>query len=79
MNEEKIDHPPHYGGADDPFECIKVLEAWLTPEQLAGFLIGNLVKYVNRHGKKGVAVEDLKKARWYLDRLINRMETKTNG
>lgn len=69
MASELIDHPQHYGGADNPYEAIKVIEAW----QL-GFNLGNAVKYVSRAGKKGDALEDLKKARWYLDREISRLE-----
>lgn len=56
---EKIDHPAHYGGADDPYEAIKVIEAWGL-----GFCLGNTVKYIAREGKKGAPIEDLKKARW---------------
>lgn len=64
---EKVDHPAHYGGADDPFEAIKVIEAWD-----AGFNIGSVLKYLRRAGRKAGAdiVDDLKKARWYLDREI---------
>ena len=62
---ETIDHPPHYGGSDNPYEAIKVIEAWSL-----GFCLGNAVKYISRAGKKGDAIEDLKKARWYLDREI---------
>jgi hypothetical protein len=64
-----VDHPPHYGGADDPFEAIKVIEAW----QL-GFHLGNVVKYLSRAGKKGTTLTDIKKARWYLDRYIALLE-----
>jgi hypothetical protein len=60
-----VEHPAHYGGADNPYEAIKVIEAWGL-----GFNLGNTVKYVSRAGKKGSAVEDLEKARWYLDREI---------
>lgn len=67
--EETVDHPPHYGGADNPYEAIKVIEAWGL-----GFHLGNAVKYIARAGKKGAALEDLKKARWYLDRLIASLE-----
>lgn len=63
-----IDHPAHYGG-DTAYEAIKVIEAWGL-----GFHLGNAVKYVCRAGKKGDAVVDLKKARWYLDREISRLE-----
>jgi hypothetical protein len=66
-----ITHPPHYGGEDDPYEAIKVIEAWKL-----GFHLGNLLKYVNRAGKKGDALEDLKKAQWYLNREISNLEKK---
>lgn len=66
---EKVDHPAHYGGKDNPYEAIKVIEAWAL-----GFSLGNCVKYIARAGKKGSMLEDLKKARWYLDREITRME-----
>lgn len=74
--EEKIEHPPHYGGADNPYETIKVLEAWFTPEQYAGFCVGNALKYLSRAGKKaGESREtDLKKAQWYLNRFLSRPE-----
>lgn len=64
-----VDHPSHYGGADNPYEAIKVIEAWNL-----GFNLGNSVKYISRAGKKGDRIEDLRKARWYLDREISNME-----
>lgn len=70
---EAVNHPAHYGGADNPYEAIKVIEAW----QL-GFCLGNTVKYISRAGKKGDVIEDLKKARWYLDREISTREA-ANG
>ncbi len=62
-----VEHPPHYGGADNPYEAIKVIEAWGLD-----FALGNAVKYIARAGKKDASklVEDLKKARWYLERAI---------
>ena len=66
---EAVDHPPHYGGADNPYEAIKVIEAWKL-----GFCLGNAIKYISRAGKKGPLVQDLKKARWYLDREIASLE-----
>ena len=63
-----IDHPPHYGG-DTTYEAIKVIEAWGL-----NFALGNAVKYISRAGKKGDALEDLRKSRWYIDREIARME-----
>ena len=66
---EAVNHPAHYGGGDNPYEVIKVIDAW----QL-GFCLGNTVKYIARHSKKGAAIEDLKKARWYLDHEIAKLE-----
>lgn len=66
---EAVNHPEHYGGGDNPYEAIKVIEAWGL-----GFCLGNAIKYIARAGKKGSKCEDLKKARWYLDREINNME-----
>jgi len=62
---EAVNHPAHYGGADNPYEAIKVIEAWGL-----GFCLGNTVKYISRAGKKDALLQDLKKARWYLDREI---------
>jgi hypothetical protein len=67
----ETNHPTHYGGADNLYETIKVVEAWGL-----GFCLGNAVKYISRAGKKGDALEDLKKARWYLDREITALESR---
>lgn len=68
---DAVNHPSHYGGQDNPYEAIKVIEAWGL-----GFCLGNTVKYISRAGKKSAAteLEDLKKARWYLDRAIQQQE-----
>lgn len=68
---EAVNHPAHYGGADNPYEAIKVIEAW----QLT-FCLGTAVKYFARAGKKDPTkeIEDLEKARWYLDREIQRLK-----
>ncbi len=66
-----VEHPAHYGGAAAPYEAIKVIEAWGL-----GFCLGNAVKYIARAGKKPGAdlLDDLRKARWYVDREIGRLE-----
>jgi hypothetical protein len=69
---EAINHPRHYGG-DTTYEAIKVIEAWEL-----GFCLGNTLKYICRFGKKGSTVDDLKKALWYLDREIQRLEKKAD-
>ncbi len=73
MSDEKVDHPQHYGGADNPYEAIKVIEAWGLH---ASFCLGNTIKYLARAGKKNGedTLVDLRKARWYLDWEIERRE-----
>jgi hypothetical protein len=73
---EAINHPPHYGGADNPYEAIKVIRAWGL-----GFSLGNALKYMARAGKKDPAkhIEDLKKAAWYLAEEIMHLEAQANG
>lgn len=66
---EAVNHPAHYGGEDDPYEVIKVAEAWGFDKNAYLF---NVLKYIRR--EKGHTLEDLKKARFYLDRLIARLE-----
>lgn len=64
---DAINHPPHYARAEH--ELIDVIESWGL-----GFHLGNVVKYIARAGMKGAALEDLKKASWYLSRYIEMME-----
>lgn len=76
---EKVDHPQHYGGKDNPYEAIKVIEAWNL-----GFNLGNTVKYISRAGKKvkspeesrSKEIEDLEKAIWYLQREVENLKEK---
>jgi hypothetical protein len=64
-----VNHPQHYGGANNPYEAIKVIEAWEL-----GFNLGNCLKYISRAGKKGDTLEDLEKAKWYLEREISKLK-----
>lgn len=66
--EDVVNHPVHYG-AGSPYECIKVLQEWMPPEEFKGFLRGNVIKYLCRSEKKN-GTEDLKKAQWYLNKLV---------
>lgn len=70
---EYVDHPSHYGGEDDPYECIKVIEAWGLDKN---FDLGTALRYICRAGEKpdNPVLQDLKKARWYLDREIKKLE-----
>jgi hypothetical protein len=65
---ETVNHPAHYGGAENPFEVIKVLEAWLTREEFIGALKFNVIKYQARARNKN-GDEDLAKAAWYANYL----------
>lgn len=67
-----VNHPAHYGrGANDPYETIKVIEAWGL-----GFHLGNALKYISCAGKKdsGKEIEDLEKAKFYLSRHIDNLK-----
>jgi hypothetical protein len=67
---EMVNHPQHYGGENNPYEVIKVIDAWEL-----GFCLGNTVKYISRAGKKDTKkeLEDLKKALWYFQHHINKI------
>jgi hypothetical protein len=64
---EAVNHPSHYNAGK--IEVIDAIDDWKLD-----FNAGNVVKYVARHQHKANPLEDLKKARWYLDRLIERTE-----
>jgi hypothetical protein len=66
----RIDHPSHYR-QDSGHEAIDVIEAWGL-----NFNLGNTVKYISRNGIKDPErqIEDLEKARWYLDREIKNLK-----
>lgn len=65
---DRVNHPSHYTTHPSGIECIDVVEHM-------GFNLGNAVKYVWRAGRKTAdPVEDLEKARWYLDREIARLK-----
>ena len=68
---ELVNHPTHYGGGNNPYEAIKVIEAWSLD-----FHLGNTVKYIARAGIKNAdtELEDLKKALWYLNRKVEQLE-----
>lgn len=69
---EQVNHPQHYSfGKDNIYEAIKVIEAWELD-----FHLGNTVKYISRAGKKEAdkELQDLKKALWYLQRKVDKLE-----
>ena len=68
---EKVNHPQHYGGADDPYEVIKVMEAWLTFEEFVGACKFNAFKYFARAKKKDDEDENYAKGTWYANYLTD--------
>lgn len=63
-----VNHPSHY--ETGKFECIEVMEEALGRDVVKGFCIGNAFKYLYRAKRKN-GLEDLKKAQWYLNRVIS--------
>tara|TARA_R110002020_G_scaffold103344_2_gene242021 strand:+ start:3319 stop:3558 length:240 start_codon:yes stop_codon:yes gene_type:complete len=72
---DMVNSPPHYNTGN--IECIEAIKESMTPEAFKGYLKGNIQKYIWRYeAKKGV--EDLEKAQWYLNKLIETLKnTKT--
>ena len=68
-DEENVNHPKHYGGKDNIYEAIKVIEAWDL-----SFNLGNVVKYISRAGKKDAIIQELEKAQFYLNREISNLK-----
>ena len=68
---DQVNHPEHYGGGDNPYEAIKIIEALNL-----NFHLGNTLKYISRAGKKEPekVLQDLRKAAWYLNREIENRE-----
>tara|TARA_R110000868_G_scaffold71845_1_gene209928 strand:- start:719 stop:940 length:222 start_codon:yes stop_codon:yes gene_type:complete len=66
--EDLVNSPSHY--ASGTVECIDAIEASLTDEAFRGYLKGNIQKYIWRYEEKCNSLQDLRKAEWYLKRLI---------
>ena len=69
---DPVNHPSHY--ASSTIECIEAIKASMTHEAFCGYLKGNVQKYLWRYEKKVAPVEDIKKASWYITRLIEEVE-----
>lgn len=67
---DPVNNPSHYTSDKSGIDCIEITENW-------DFLLGNTLKYMWRHGKKSTSdsIEDLEKARWYLDRKIKKLKS----
>ena len=71
-NEDVVNEPSHYKAGN--IEAIDAIEASMSKDEFKGYLKGNVMKYMWSYNYKGKPVEDLKKAKWYIDRLIQEME-----
>jgi Protein of unknwon function (DUF3310) len=69
---DHVNHPSHYKLGN--VEVIDAIESWCL-----GFHLGNAVKYIARADHKGKRLEDLQKARWYLDREISNLKDRKSG
>ena len=69
---DPVNHPKHYTEHPSGVECIEITEHM-------NFCVGNAIKYLWRAGLKGEQVEDLRKARWYIDREIARILNNDGG
>lgn len=69
---DNVNHPEHYNSHPSGVECIEITEHF-------NFCLGNAVKYIWRASLKGKEVEDLRKARWYIDREISRILNEKNN
>lgn len=71
MENNEVNKPSHYSSGE--IECIDAIQASMSEEAFKGFLKGNVMKYIWRYEKKVNPKQDLEKARWYLDKLIEQL------
>jgi hypothetical protein len=73
--DDLVNRPAHY--TQGRFEAIDVIEDAIehAPDPASGFLLGNTLKYLLRAWLKGNTIQDLSKAKWYLNRLIDHLES----
>jgi hypothetical protein len=71
VNYDSVNYPKHYGQGD--IECIDYIADFLSYDEYVGYLRGNIAKYLHRWRYKN-GLEDLKKAQWYLNRLVQEVE-----
>ena len=69
---DAVNHPKHYTSHPSGVECIDVAEHY-------GFSVGNAIKYLWRAGLKDDAIQDLEKARWYINREIEKRKKESQS
>ncbi len=73
---DPVDHPSHY--SQGPIECIEAIQSALGLEGFKDFLRGQVIRYIWRGPHKENYMEDIKKARWYIERLITILNSQTS-
>lgn len=73
---DNVNHPKHYGQGD--IECIEYIADFLSYDEYVGYLRGNVAKYLHRWRYKN-GLEDLKKAQWYLSKLVEEVENEEDN
>ena len=73
LTSDPVNSPSHYASGD--IECIDAIKASMTREAFMGYLKGNIQKYMWRYEKKVNPIEDVKKARWYMNKLVDELDT----
>ena len=68
---DMVNHPSHY--TNGKIECIDAIESSMTPAQFIGYCKGNIMKYLYRFEHKN-GVEDVRKAQWYLNKMLSTLE-----
>lgn len=69
---DAVNHPSHY--TNGQIECIEAIKASMGADEFCGYLKGNILKYMWRYELKSNPVQDLEKAQWYLNRLIQEIK-----
>ena len=77
VSSDNVNHPKHYTNGD--IECIDAIKASMSSDTFAGYLKGNVIKYLWRYQLKKNPVEDLEKAKWYLEKLIDITKRQENN
>jgi hypothetical protein len=67
-SKKMVEEPPHYNKGN--IECIEAIQESMSLQEFKGYLKGNAIKYLWRYTYKDKPKEDLEKAKWYLERLI---------
>lgn len=70
--DDLVNHPSHYTQGD--VECIDAIRASMSTSEFLGYLKGNVQKYLWRYGQKDNPIQDLEKAQWYLNKLLEELK-----